>query len=142
MPAQSTAPDLSADKINADPHPTTLALNIVAQARDLMANLFGLAVLEARLAALSLGGILAAAMAATFVFIAFWLMLQALLIVILSRQGIDLIWLLIGFTLLNGLAVIALLLFAWRLSGNLVFRNTAVALRGNSPHGTETRYSS
>jgi hypothetical protein len=140
MPAPNAAPGLDAEKINAAPPPLALASNIAAQARDLLANTFGLAALELRLAALSLGGILAAALAAAFALIAFWLMLQAALIVALSRQGIDLVWLLAGFTVLNGLAVVALLLFAWRLSGNLVFRNTAAALRGK-PHGTQARHS-
>lgn len=142
MPANNAAPDLDAEKISPAPKPVELALTVAAQVRKLLANTFGLAALELRLAALSLGGILAAAMAAAFALMAFWLMLQALLTVALLRLGIDLIWLLAGFTVLNGLTIVVLLLFAWRLSGNLVFRNTAAALRGSNFHGTEARHPS
>lgn len=142
MPANNAAPDLDAEKISPAPKPVELALTVAAQVRKLLANTFGLAALELRLAALSLGGILAAAMAAAFALMAFWLMLQALLTVALLRLGIDLIWLLAGFTVLNGLTIVVLLLFAWRLSGNLVFQNTAAALRGSNFHGTEARHPS
>lgn len=142
MPKKGAAPDPGADKTNADPQPLALALSIATQVRNLLINTFGLAALELRLAALSLGGILAAALAAAFTLVVFWLMLQAILIVALSRLGIDLIWLLAGFTLLNGLAIVLLLLFAWRLSGNLIFRHTVAAIRGGDAHEAKARHSS
>lgn len=126
---------------NAAPKSAALASGLAAQIGSLLANTAGLAALELRLAALSLGGILAAALAAVFALMAFWLMLQATLIVVLWRMGLELPWLLLGFTIANGLAVLLLLLLAKRLSRHLLFRNTAAALTG-SLHGTDARHSS
>ncbi|HEX5515691.1 MAG TPA: hypothetical protein VFY81_14930 [Gammaproteobacteria bacterium] len=110
--------------------------------RKLIGDLLGLAALEARLATLSLIGIVATALAAAFAIMAFWLLLQAALLVGFLRLGADLLWLLIGFTVFNGLTVMLCLFFIRRLSGNLTFRATTAALRGSDTHATaETRHS-
>jgi hypothetical protein len=129
MPASQTAPGPT-DAATHEPGLSALALGTLALLRQLVADVLGLVALETRLAGLSLGGIVLSALAAAFAVMAFWLMLQAGLIVAISRTGIDVLWLLAGFTLLNGLTAVVLLLFIRRLSRNLTFRATAEALRG------------
>jgi hypothetical protein len=120
----------------AEPPLSTQALNTLAILRDLVGNTAGLAALEARLAALSLAGIVATALAAGFAVMAFWLLLQAALIVGFMRLGADLLWLLAGFTLLNAASVVLCLYLIRRLGGNLTFRATAAALRGRAMDAT------
>lgn len=123
-----------AERADTEPPLTALAVGSIAHLRQLVADTLGLAALEARLAGISLGGIVVAAMGAAFAVMAFWLLLQAGLIVGFMRLGADLLWLLAGFTVLNGLTAIALLLSIRRLSRNLMFSATAQALRKESAH--------
>lgn len=111
-----------------------LAASTFSQLRGLIGDTLGLAALEARLAALSLFGIVAAAVAAAFALLAFWLTLQATLVLAFMRLGADPLWLMAGFTLLNGLAIALCLMFIRRLSGNLKFKATAAAIRGSGMH--------
>lgn len=142
MLAQEAAAKPEPASQSADPTLGTLALGTISLVRKLIGDLLSLAALEARLAALSLIGIVAAALATAFAVMAFWLMLQATLLVGFLRLGADLLWLLAGFTVFNGLAVMLCLFFIRRLGGNLTFRATAAALRGSDMHAAaETRHS-
>ena len=141
---------MSAQSASAEPQPSAsqdtapslaqLAGSTFAQLHKLIGNTLGLAALEARLAALSLIGIVAAALAAAFALMTFWLILQATLIVAITRLGVDLLWVLAGFTVLNGALIALCLAYIRRLSDNLKFKATATALRGSGMHATpETR---
>jgi hypothetical protein len=132
----------SAQRAPADDEPTlaTLASGTAALVRELATDTLGLAALEVRLAAISLAGMVAAALAAAFAVMAFWLLLQAGLMVAFARMGADVLWLLVAFTVFNGLTALLLLLSIRRLSRHLTFKATAEALRGRSTHETpETR---
>lgn len=120
----------------AAPSLAQLALATFTELRQLIGGSLSLAALEARLAALSLIGIVATALAAVLAIMAFWLTLQATLVAALWRLGVDLLWALAGFTLLNALLVALCLLYMRRLSGNLKFSATAGILRGHSSHAT------
>lgn len=124
MPAPQAAPP----DTPAEPSLGAAALGTAALIRDLLGDALGLLALEARLAGLSLAGIVAAAVAAAFAVLAFWLLLQAGLIVAFGRLGIDVLWLLAAFALLNGAGALLLLLAIRRLSRNLMFKATAGAL--------------
>lgn len=132
MPVSEAA--AGAEQADAEPPLTALALGTLSNLRELVADTLGLAALEARLAGISLGGIVVAALGAAFAVMAFWLLLQAGLIVGFMRLGADLLWLLAGFTVLNGLTAVALLLSIRRLSRNLMFRATTQALRKESAY--------
>lgn len=116
----------------AEPGWAELALSTGARLRDLVADSLSLLGLEFRRAGLSLAGIVVAALGAAFAVMAFWLLLQALLIVGLGRLGIDVLWLLLAFTLLNAALALLLLFSIGRMSRNLTFRATAQALRARS----------
>lgn len=133
QPAPAASPPSSQERA---PALLQLAASTFEQLRSLIGNSLGLAALEARLAALSLIGIVAAALAAAFALLAFWLTLQATLVLAFTRLGADPLWLMAGFTVLNALAMVLCLLFIRRLGSNLKFKATTAALRGSGMHAT------
>lgn len=112
---------------------TENALGGLSALRHLIGDTFGLLGLEARLAGLSLAGIMLSALAAAFSLMATWLLLQAALAVGLMRLGADALLLLSAFTVLNAAAGLGLLALIRRLSRNLTFKATGRAIRGE-PH--------
>lgn len=131
MPASQAAPG---PDTSAEPPLGAVALGTAALIRDLIGDTLGLLALEARLAGLSLAGIIVAAVVAAFAMMAFWLLLQAGLIIAFSRLGIDVLWLLATFTVLNGAGALLLLLSIRRLSRNLMFKGTARAFGSGDAH--------
>lgn len=106
------------------------ALGVLSALRRLFGGYFRLLGLEARLAGLSLAGIIAAAVVAAFCLIAAWLLLQALALLALMRLDIGILWLLGAFSALNVIASAGLFVLIRRLGRNLMFTATGRALSG------------
>jgi hypothetical protein len=124
--AEEAAPGLAA-----------LGLGGLASLRHLLGDSLQLLGLEARLAGLSLAGIIAAALAVAFSLMATWLLLQGALVLALIRLGLDALMLLLVFTALNAAASLGLLAIIRRLSRNLMFQATRQAVTTNLPQAFE-----
>ncbi len=112
----------------------------LSSTRQLAADLLELFGLEARLAGLSAGKILAFAVVAAFTLIAAWLFIQGALIVWLHQLGLNLGLALLLFALLNIAATGLLAWLAVRDSRNLTFAATRRALQKEADEQTETEH--
>lgn len=104
------------------------ALGALAAVRDLVHDAAGLAALEARLAGVSLAGVLFSALTAAFTVMSVWILLQAVAAVLLVQAGVAVLATLLGLLALNALATLLLLIAIRRLSRNLMFHATREAL--------------
>lgn len=126
----SATPDSAAPTDADDQQPGLLehALGAAQAARLLVADAFGLIGLEARLAGLSLAGIVVAAIAAAFALMAFWLLGQAALVVALTALDLPPALMLLALAVFNLLLAALLLVVIRRLSRNLMFKATGETL--------------